>query len=87
MPLLAERFDVVKQTMEDKFTITKEPITETKTIEVSLTHEEISLEIRKPEYGQTKTSQKPITSKEVIQIPIKREEVEVTKIPFVREKD
>lgn len=85
IPLLEERLDVSKQTIEDKFTITKEPITQTKTISVSVTHEEISVETRKPEGGQIKTSQKPITSREVIQIPIKREEVKMTKIPYVKE--
>ena len=85
IPLLGERLDLSKQTIEDKFVITKEPITETKTISVSVTHEEISVETRKPESGQIKTSQKPITNREVIQIPIKREEVKITKIPYIKE--
>lgn len=85
VPLLEERLNVSKQTIDDKFAITKEPITEIKTIEVSVTHEEISIERRKPENGQTETDQKPVTSKEVIEIPVKREEIEVTKRPYVKD--
>jgi uncharacterized protein (TIGR02271 family) len=85
VPLMEERVDVSKQTEEDMATIIKEPITETKTIEVPVTHEEISIERRKPESGQTETDQKPVTSKEEIEIPVKREEIEVTKRPYVKE--
>ncbi|HYF99556.1 MAG TPA: YsnF/AvaK domain-containing protein [Candidatus Saccharimonadales bacterium] len=85
VPLLEERLNVSKQTIDNKFAITKEPITEIQTIEVSVTHEEISFERRKPESGQTETDQKPITSREVIEIPVKREEIEVTKSPYVKD--
>jgi len=85
VPLIEEQLNVSKQTIEDKFTITKKPITEIKTIEVSVTNEEISIEIRKPESGKTETDQKPITSREEIQIPVKREEIEVTKRPYVKD--
>jgi len=83
--LMEERVDVSKRIEEDTATIIKEPITETKTIEVPVTHEEISIERRKPESGQTETDQKPVTSKEEIEIPVKREEIEVTKRPYVKE--
>jgi uncharacterized protein (TIGR02271 family) len=85
VPLMEERIDVSKRTEEDTATIIKEPITETKTIEVPVTHEEISIERRKPESGQTETDQKPVTSREEIEIPVKREEIEVTKRPYVKE--
>ncbi|HYF99835.1 MAG TPA: DUF2382 domain-containing protein [Candidatus Saccharimonadales bacterium] len=85
VPLMEERVDVSKRIEEDTATIIKEPITETKTIEVPVTHEEISIERRKPESGQTETDQKPVTSKEEIEIPVKREEIEVTKRPYVKE--
>jgi len=85
VPLMEERVDVSKRTEEDVVTITKEPVTETKTIEVPLTHEEISVETRKPQNGQTETDQKPVTSTQEIEIPVKREEVEVTKRPYVKE--
>lgn len=85
VPLMEEQLDISKRTEEDVVTITKEPITETKTIEVPVTHEEISVETRKPQEGQTETDQKPVTSTQEIEIPVKREEVEVTKRPYVKE--
>ncbi|MDQ2684581.1 MAG: YsnF/AvaK domain-containing protein [Thermoproteota archaeon] len=85
VPLMEERVDVSKRIEEDTATIIKEPMTETKTIEVPVTHEEISIERRKPESGQTETDQKPVTSREEIEIPVKREEIEVTKRPYVKE--
>jgi uncharacterized protein (TIGR02271 family) len=74
---------VNKSVEESHITITKEPITETKTIEVPVTHEEISIERRQPT-GDTSTTQQPITSREDIEIPLKRE-VEVSKTPYVKE--
>lgn len=84
MTLIEERLNVNKTVEQDQATITKELITETKTLEVPVTHEEISIQRRHPS-GNTATSQNPITSKEKIEIPLKREKVEVSKIPYVRE--
>jgi len=53
-------------------------------MEVPVTHEEVSIERRKPT-GDTSTAQEPITSTENIQIPLKSEEVEVSKTPYVKE--
>ena len=85
VPLMEERVEVSKRTEEDTATIVKKPITETKTIEVPVTHEEISIERRKPTGEQTYTEQKPVTSTEEIEIPVKREEIEVNKSPYIRE--
>ena len=38
-----------------------------------------------PTGDQSYTDQKPVTSKEDIEIPLKREEVEVSKTPYVKE--
>ena len=85
VPIIEEKLEVTKRIEEDRATITKEPITETKTLEVPVVHEEVSIERRKPTKESTKTSQEPISSKEEIEIPLKKEEVEVTKTPYVRE--
>jgi uncharacterized protein (TIGR02271 family) len=50
---------------------------------VPVTHEEVTIEIRPPS-GQTK-AQEPVSSEENITIPLKREEVEVSKTSFVKE--
>ena len=85
VPLMEERVGVSKRIEEDTATITKKPITETKTIEVPVTHEEISIERRKPSGEQTYTEQKPVTSQEEIEIPVKKEEIEVNKRPYIKE--
>ena len=85
VPLMEERVDISKRTEEDTATIVKKPITETKTIEVPVTHEEISIERRKPTGEQTYTEQKPVTSTKEIEIPVKKEEIEVNKRPYIRE--
>ncbi len=83
VPLTEEKMDVSKNVQESQATITKEPITETKTIEVPVKHEEIEIEIR-PASGQTEAKE-PISSKEDITIPLKKEEVEVSKKAQVKE--
>ncbi len=75
--------DVSKKSQENQATITKKPITETKTVEVPLTREEVSIE-RRPPSGQTE-AQSPIQSKKDIKIPFKREEAQVSKKTYVKE--
>ena len=44
IPLTEEKLDVAKRVEESQTPITKEPVTETKTMEVPVTHEEVSIE-------------------------------------------
>src|SRR5918995_319402 len=46
VPVIEEKLNVSKKIMTDEATIIKEPVTETKTIEVSVMHEEIVIEKR-----------------------------------------
>jgi uncharacterized protein (TIGR02271 family) len=86
IPLTEERLDVSKNVQEQQATITKKPVTETKTVEVPVTHEEVSIERRAPSGGEGQVaSEGPVTSSEEITIPLKREEVEVNKTPYVKE--
>ena len=86
IPLTEERLDVSKNVQERQATITKEPITETKTVQVPVTHEEVSVERRYVTDGEARpASQGPATSTEEINIPLKSEEVEVSKTPYVKE--
>jgi uncharacterized protein (TIGR02271 family) len=93
IPLMGEELVVTKKELQDEITITKEPIRETKTQQVQLIHEEIEIE-RRPvnnlsnsTIDDTSISKDihPVESKTQIKIPLKREEVEVTKKPFVKE--
>jgi uncharacterized protein (TIGR02271 family) len=83
VPLTEERLGASKRESAKEATITKEPVTETKTVEVPVTHEEISVE-RRPASGST-TADKPVQSKTETKVPLKHEEVQVTKQPYVKE--
>ena len=83
IPLTEEKLDISKDTQESRARITKEPITETKTVEVPVTHEEVTIE-RRPPSGQTE-AREPSKSTEDITIPLKKEEVNVSKTPYVKE--
>jgi uncharacterized protein (TIGR02271 family) len=86
VPVIEERLNVSKKTSTTQYTITKEPVTEKKTIEVPLTHEELIVEKRPPKDSTSSFSaQGPVNSKTEIKVPLMREEVEVTKEPFVKE--
>ena len=88
VPLIEERLNVDKRTSTEEATITKEPVTETKTVEVPVTHEEITIEKRplsKSNTSSAETAEAPVDSKTEIKIPLKKEVVEVTKQPYVKE--
>jgi len=92
IPLMSEELVVTKTEVTDEVIITKKPVTETKTEQVQLIHEEIRIE-RRPvsnskdssDPSTTKEDIPPIESKTEIKIPLKREEVKVTKKPYVKE--
>ena len=65
------------------YTITKEPVTEKKTIEVPVTHEELFAEKRPPK--DSSSPEGPVKSKTEIKVLLNREEVEITKERFVKE--
>lgn len=86
--LVEERLNISKRDVTYKeATLVKEPVTETKTVEVPITHEELIVERRTASKSTTSTSdlKPPVTSKEEIKIPLKKEEVEVKKEPYVKE--
>lgn len=86
IPLTEERLDVSKRSQENQAKITKKPVKETKTVEVPLTKEEISIERRSPQGdSETEAQSPPVQSEEEIKIPVRSEEAEVTKKPYVKE--
>ena len=82
IPVIEERLQVSKRASTDEATITKEPVTETRTVEVPVTHEEMTVE-RRPASGAS--SESPSSTKTEIKVPLSKEEVEVTKEPYVKE--
>jgi len=89
IPLTEERLKVSKKETMEEATLIKESVKETKTVEVQLTHEELIIEKRKPSSSRgnttTEEEQKQIQSKTEITIPLKKEEVVITKKPYVKE--
>ena len=86
IPLIEERLNVSKSTSTSEATITKEPVTETKTVEVPVTHEELTVERRSPSGSSSSTTtERPVQSKTDTKVQLNKEEVQVTKEPYVKE--
>jgi stress response protein YsnF len=100
IPLMAEKLDVTKTEVVDEVIITKEPVKDTKTEQIPVMHEELTIEIRPVTNNQSSllssnnnhhTSNeeneilKPVENKTNIRISLKREEVEVSRTPYVKE--
>jgi uncharacterized protein (TIGR02271 family) len=88
VPLIEEKLSVSKREVTYKeVSLIKEPVRETKTVEVPLTYEELIIERRPPTEATTSQHElkPPVTAREEIKIPLKREEVEVKKEPYVKE--
>lgn len=85
IPLMSEKLNVQKRKLTSEATITKEPVTETKTVEVPVTHEELTVERRPASSSSTGTGERPVQSKTEVKVPVSREEVQVTKEPYVKE--
>lgn len=97
IPVMGESLDVSKRMTEDNVDIIKEPVKETKTVEIELTREMVTIE-RRPVNDdsssykssmqftdQSSLLEKPVDSRTEISIPLKREEPVVTKTPYVKE--
>ena len=99
IPLIGENLVVSKKVVEDNVDIIKEPIKETKTVEIDLTYEKINIEripFNYDEKGMKGSSdqnpgegrsdiEKPVSSRTQISIPLKREVPVIIKNPYVRE--
>ncbi len=85
IPLIEERLNVSKSTSTSEATITKEPVTETKTVEVPVTHEELTVERRSPSESSSTTTERPVQSKTDTKVQLSKEDVQVTKEPYVKE--
>jgi len=67
----------------DEDSIAKQLVTENKTVQIPVTHEEVTIETRPPS-GDTQ-AQDPVSSKENITIPVKKEQVEIIKTPHFKD--
>lgn len=83
IPIIEERLEVSKRVSTTEATLVKEPMTETKTLEVPVTHEELRTETRP--VTETREADKPVQTRTEVKVPLTHEEVEVTKKPYVKE--
>jgi uncharacterized protein (TIGR02271 family) len=82
IPLMSERLRVNKSQTQTEQVLVKEQVTETKTIEVPVTHEELTVETREVTDDTARTGE---FSNEEIRVPLTSEHVTVTKEPYVKE--
>ena len=98
IPVIEERLEISKKELMVEAKVIKKPVKETKTVEVELTHEELIIEKRPVEdisssttASQSATQSSPSPSEEIAQskieiiIPLKREDVVVSKKSYVKE--
>jgi uncharacterized protein (TIGR02271 family) len=84
-PFVVVRLEPQKKEMIKVATIVKEPVRETRQIDVSLTHEELVLE-RKRVTEPTPADKKPVKISTEIKIQLKREKIESTKQSYVKKR-
>lgn len=91
VPVVEEKLHVSKKVVTDEVIIIKEPVTETKTIGVSVMHEELVLEKKPPtsvaEEDNPTVSEKPPpkNTRTQIRIPLIQEEIRIKKEPYIKE--
>ena len=92
-PVVEEKLNILKKVLTDEVIITKEPITETKTVDVSIISEVLVIEKRPPTAADLASSTTTITEeaaqsttkKMEIRIPLIVEQAEIKKEPYVIE--
>ena len=92
VPIIEEKLNVSKKVITDEATIIKEPVTETKIIEVSVMHEEIVIEKRPPtsaaaEGNRTTVLENPPpkNTRTEMRVPLIHEAIKIKKEPYVKE--
>jgi len=89
VPVIEEKLNISKKVITDEVTITKEPVIETKTIEVSVMLEHIVLEKRPAAASEENLSafeEPPLrNTRTEIRVPLIHEEIKIKKEPYVKE--
>jgi len=85
--VIEEKLELTKKETVEEAKLIKKPKIEFKTVEVELTHEELVIEKRPIEDNTSSSSPNPeiVQSKTEISIPLKREDIIVSKKPRVKE--
>ena len=88
IPVVEERLEINKVQSIVDLTVTKESVTEITTVDVPITYEEITIQRRRPVNEATageQTGEGPVRSNTEIKIPLMKEEIEISKQPYVKE--
>ncbi len=89
IPVIEERLEINKVRSIVDLTVTKESVTEITTVDVPITYEEITIQRRRRPVNEAtageQTGEGPVLTKREIKIPLKKEEIEVSKQPYVKE--
>ena len=92
IPIIEERLELSKKESIEEAKVIKEPSKETRTVEVELVHEELIIERKAVQLDKASTTTPTTTSSEEIKqskteiiIPLMREDVVVSKKPYVKE--
>jgi uncharacterized protein (TIGR02271 family) len=88
VPVIEEKLNVSKKIITDEATIIKEPVMETKILEVSVMHEEVVIEKRAAsEEGDTTILENPPpkNTRTQIRVPLIHEVVKIKKEPYVKQ--
>jgi uncharacterized protein (TIGR02271 family) len=89
IPVIEEKLELTKKETIEEAKVIKKPKIEFKTVEIELTHEELIIEKMPIEENTTSSSSSPtpeiVQSKTEISIPLKREDIIVSKKPYVKE--
>jgi uncharacterized protein (TIGR02271 family) len=80
IPVIEEKLELSKKETIQKASLIKEPVRETKTVEVELKHEELIIEKRPVEKRSSSSNcEEVVRSKTEITIPLKKEEIVINK--------
>jgi uncharacterized protein (TIGR02271 family) len=86
IPVIGEKLELSKKETIQKASLIKEPVRETKTVEIELKHEELIIEKRPVEKRSSSSNCEEVArSKTEITIPLKKEDIIVEKKPYVKE--
>ena len=90
VPVIEEKLNVSKKVITDEATIIKEPVTETKTIDISIMHEAIVIEKRATASAAEDNAEllegpPSRNTRTEIRIPLIHEVVKIKKEPYVKE--
>src|SRR5919202_2895028 len=88
IPVIEEKLELTKKETIEEAKVIKKPKIEFKTVEVELTHEELIIEKRSIEDNTTSLSyptREIVQSKTELSVPLKREDIIVSKKPHVKE--